>query len=163
MNEHTPENNTPQFNEPEYDELGFIKPGLNIPEYHEPEYDELGFIKYGLNIPEYNEYDEPVLDESQNNESGLNKIELDETEEKEGKTIRVRMELYDWLQCVVTAIICGILIFVLVGRTIGVDGRSMLQTLQDKDRVVISNLFYTPANGTLLFSNLHPNSLLFLS
>jgi len=63
---------------------------------------------------------------------------------------RVRMELYDWLQCIVTAIICGVLIFVFIGRTIGVDGRSMLQTLKDSDRVVISNLFYTPQNGDIV-------------
>ena len=63
---------------------------------------------------------------------------------------RVRMELYDWIQCVVTAIICGVLIFVFVGRTIGVDGRSMLQTLHHNDRVIITNIFYTPANGDII-------------
>jgi len=68
----------------------------------------------------------------------------------EGKAERVRMELYDWLQCVVTAIICGVLLFVFVGRTIGVDGYSMIQTLQNNDRVVISNLFYTPSNGDII-------------
>jgi len=66
------------------------------------------------------------------------------------KAMRVRMELYDWIQCIVTAIICGVLIFVFVGRTIGVDGRSMLQTLKHNDRVVISNLFYTPGNGDIV-------------
>lgn len=63
---------------------------------------------------------------------------------------RVRMELYDWLQCLVTAIVCGVLIFVFVGRTIGVDGRSMAQTLQNNDRVIMSNLFYTPGNGDIV-------------
>ena len=70
--------------------------------------------------------------------------------EEENKAVRVRMELYDWLQCVVTAIICGVVLFVFFGRTIGVDGRSMMQTLQDNDRVVISNLFYTPGNGDIV-------------
>jgi len=60
------------------------------------------------------------------------------------------MELYDWLQCVVTAIICGVLIFIFIGRTIGVDGRSMIQTLRQNDRVVISNLFYSPDNGDII-------------
>ena len=63
---------------------------------------------------------------------------------------RVRMELYDWIQCAVTAIICGVLIFVFVGRTIGVDGRSMMQTLQHSDRVIMSNLFYTPSGGDIV-------------
>jgi len=67
-----------------------------------------------------------------------------------GKAERVRMELYDWLQCLVTAIICGVLIFIFIGRTIGVDGWSMRQTLKNNDRVVISNLFYSPDNGDII-------------
>jgi len=63
---------------------------------------------------------------------------------------RVRMELYDWLQCIVTAIICGVLIFVFIGRTIGVDGRSMMQTLRHNDRVIMSNLFYVPTGGDIV-------------
>jgi len=72
------------------------------------------------------------------------------TENNDDNAARVKMELYDWLQCIVTAIICGVLIFVFIGRTIGVDGRSMLQTLHDSDRVVISNVFYTPKNGDIV-------------
>jgi len=63
---------------------------------------------------------------------------------------RVRMELYDWLQCIVTAIICGVLIFVFIGRTISVDGISMMQTLRHTDRVIMSNLNYTPKNGDIV-------------
>lgn len=66
------------------------------------------------------------------------------------KSARVRMELYDWLQCIVTAVICGLLIFVFVGRTISVDGISMMQTLKNNDRVVLSNLFYTPRNEDII-------------
>ena len=69
---------------------------------------------------------------------------------EDDKAKRVRMELYDWLQCIVTAIICGVLIFVFIGRTIGVDGRSMLQTLRHSDRVIMSNLFYSPKNGDII-------------
>jgi len=81
----------------------------------------------------------------------MNEIITEENGEKaEGKTTRIRMELYDWLQCIVTAIICGVLIFVFVGRTIGVDGRSMIQTLRHNDRVVITNFFYSPGNGDIV-------------
>jgi len=85
--------------------------------------------------------------DSENNDvSNDTDTEVNELE----KVARVRMELYDWLQCVVTAIICGVLIFVFAGRTIGVDGRSMLQTLRHNDRVVISNLLYSPGNGDIV-------------
>jgi len=89
-----------------------------------------------------------MYDDNSDNNDLNNDINNEENEDK--KATRVRMELYDWLQCVVTAIICGVLIFVFAGRTIGVDGRSMLQTLQHNDRVVISNLFYTPDNGDIV-------------
>lgn len=61
-----------------------------------------------------------------------------------------RMELFDWVSCIVTALIFGVLIFVFLGRTIGVDGRSMLQTLYHNDRVIMSNLMYTPGNGDIV-------------
>lgn len=61
-----------------------------------------------------------------------------------------RLELYDWLQCVVFAVLMGILLFVFVGRTIGVDGSSMLPTLHHSDRVITSNLFYAPENGDIV-------------
>jgi len=77
-------------------------------------------------------------------------METNEDDEPQVKVTRVRMELYDWLQCIVTAIICGVLIFIFIGRTIGVDGRSMNKTLQHNDRVIISNLFYTPDNGDII-------------
>ena len=63
---------------------------------------------------------------------------------------KVRMELYDWMQCIVTAVICGIFIFVFIGRTIGVEGNSMLDTLHWNDRVIMSGLFYTPKNGDIV-------------
>jgi signal peptidase I len=61
-----------------------------------------------------------------------------------------RMELYDWVQCVVTAVVFGILIFIFVGRTIGVEGDSMLQTLHNEDRVIMWSLFYKPSNGDIV-------------
>ena len=61
-----------------------------------------------------------------------------------------KMELFDWLQCVVFAVIIVIFIFIFIGRTIGVDGESMYGTLHNRDRVVASNLFYTPRNNDII-------------
>lgn len=74
----------------------------------------------------------------------------DEDDEPKGKAEKARMELHDWVQCVVGAIIIGIVIFVFGGRSIGVDGISMMNTLRNDDRIVISNLFYEPSNGDIL-------------
>ena len=63
---------------------------------------------------------------------------------------KARMELFDWMQCIVSAVICGIFVFVFIGRTIGVEGHSMLQTLQSNDRVIVSGLFYKPKNNDII-------------
>jgi len=73
-----------------------------------------------------------------------------EEEDSEDAAWKVRMELYDWLQCIVTAIICGVLIFIFIGRTIGVEGRSMMLTLKHNDRVIMSNFLYEPGNGDIV-------------
>ncbi len=62
----------------------------------------------------------------------------------------VFIELYDWIQCIVTAVLCCILVFVFCGRLISVDGSSMYPTLHDGDRVVTSNLFFEPEYGDVI-------------
>jgi signal peptidase I len=59
-------------------------------------------------------------------------------------------ELYDWVQCIVSAVLCCILIFVFCGRLISVDGSSMYPTLHNGDRVITSNLLYTPKYGDII-------------
>ena len=66
---------------------------------------------------------------------------------------KAKMEMYDWIQCFVSAILCGIFIFAFIGKTIGVEGGSMLQTLHGHDRVIMSGLFYTPKNGDIIIFN----------
>ena len=74
----------------------------------------------------------------------------EDEQDAENATNSTRMEIYDWLQCIVSAIICGIFIFVFIGRTIGVDGKSMMKTLHNNDRVIMSHLFYSPKNGDVV-------------
>ncbi len=62
----------------------------------------------------------------------------------------VKSEIYDWLQCIVVALVTSILIFVFIGRVTGILGPSMEKTLYNNDRVVISNLFYTPKQGDII-------------
>ena len=86
--------------------------------------------------------------------SETEKIETDSQElydnPKPSNSETARMEIFDWLQCIVWAIVAGVFIFVFFGRTIGVEGSSMLDTLHHTDRVIISNLFYTPENGDII-------------
>ncbi len=60
------------------------------------------------------------------------------------------MDMYDWLQCFITAIVAGIIIFIFVARVVKVDGSSMYGTLHNDDLVLASNLFYEPEAGDIV-------------
>lgn len=52
-------------------------------------------------------------------------------------------DLYEWVQALVSSVLTVVLLFTFVIRMIGVEGHSMLSTLQDGDRLmVLSSLLY---------------------
>lgn len=59
-------------------------------------------------------------------------------------------DVFEWLDAVVAAVVTVVLLFSFVFRVVGVDGTSMLQTLQDDDKVIISNVMYTPSYGDIV-------------
>lgn len=61
-----------------------------------------------------------------------------------------RVEVYDWIQCIIAALIFCVLLFVFAARMVNVVGGSMYPTLENRDKVVISNLFYTPKQGDIV-------------
>lgn len=69
--------------------------------------------------------------------------------EKSGRSAGL-LEAYEWLESIVTAIVVCILIFLFAFRIVNVDGSSMVPTLHDRDKVVISRLFYTPKQGDIV-------------
>lgn len=48
-------------------------------------------------------------------------------------------ELYEWVQALVCSVLAVVMLFTFVVRLIGVDGYSMLPTLQDGDRLLVLN------------------------
>ncbi len=73
-----------------------------------------------------------------------------DTAETADESKKARSEVYDWLQCIVSALLVCVLVFVFGARMIGVVGSSMVDTLHDGDRIIISNLFYTPKQGDIV-------------
>ena len=63
------------------------------------------------------------------------------------KLTRGLMELVD---SVVIALVAVMVVFTLVCRIYVVDGTSMISTLNDQDRLLVSNLFYTPEQGDIV-------------
>lgn len=69
---------------------------------------------------------------------------------KQTKENRFWKEIYELLESFAVAIVLVILIFTLLFRIFVVKGPSMLSTLKDGDRIVVTNLFYTPETGDVI-------------
>ena len=59
-------------------------------------------------------------------------------------------ELYDWIQCLLVALIICVLLFVFCVRVIDVVGSSMNPTLNNSDKMLVSGLFYKPKAGDVV-------------
>ena len=59
------------------------------------------------------------------------------TEKKEEKN--KGRDLYEWVQALVCSVLAVVILFTFVIRLIGVDGHSMVPTLQDGDRLLVLN------------------------
>ena len=59
-------------------------------------------------------------------------------------------ELYDWILCLLFALIVCVLLFAFVIHVIDVVGTSMVPTLHNGDRLLVSDLFYEPARGDIV-------------
>lgn len=58
--------------------------------------------------------------------------------------------LYSWLQPLIFALVVMILLSVFVGRTIGVDGKSMQPTLHNRDMLLLQSIGYKPVQGDIV-------------
>ena len=68
----------------------------------------------------------------------------------EEKAVNVHKEIYEWIQCIVIALICCVLIFVFVARVIDVVGHSMEPTLIDGDKIVITRFAGNYERGDII-------------
>ena len=61
-----------------------------------------------------------------------------------------RGEVYEWIQCLVFALIFCVILFVFFFRLVDVVGDSMNPTLENADKMVVSDLFYKPKQGDIV-------------
>ena len=78
----------------------------------------------------------------------MNEITKPEKPAKEERSFR--RDIYDWMQCIVVAIIVCVLLFSFFVRLVDVVGESMLPTLEPGDKIIVSDLFYTPKQGDIV-------------
>ena len=73
-----------------------------------------------------------------------NKIAEEAASYKKKKKPSLMANLYDWFEVLCVAAVIVVLIFTFVGRMATVNGSSMSDTLLSGDRLIVTNLFYTP-------------------
>ena len=59
-------------------------------------------------------------------------------------------ELYDWIYCLLFALIVCVILFAFVFHVIDVVGSSMVPTLHNGDKMLVSGLFYKPKAGDVI-------------
>lgn len=105
-----------------------------------------------------NTYEEPKYSASQV-ETGASVEEsgsLDEETDIKIKNRKKRTALhavYDYLEVFCYALAAMMVLFLFVFRLVTVDGDSMRTTLTNGDKLIISNLFYTPETGDIVVIN----------
>lgn len=60
---------------------------------------------------------------------------------------------YDWVEAAVFSLVGIVLVFTFLIRIVGVKGPSMENTLFENDRLLLTNMFYTPERGDIVVIN----------
>ncbi len=57
---------------------------------------------------------------------------------------------FEWGHCIVSAVVIVVILLTFVFRLVNIDGSSMLPTLVNNDKVIITNFFYEPEVGDIV-------------
>ena len=105
------------------------------------------------NVPDLhtvNINDEPVEHELSEDESKETK-----KKKKNNAPSSFTSGLFDWISAFLFALVMVVLIMTFIIRLVDVDGSSMLQTLQDGNKVIVTGLNYEPQVGDIVVINQH--------
>ena len=76
--------------------------------------------------------------------------DLDENLEASAPAPEYVKDIFEWLEVLVTAMISVVIIFSFLFRIASIDGDSMENTLIHGQKIIITNLFYTPEVGDIV-------------
>lgn len=71
-------------------------------------------------------------------------------ETPEARKKRYAVEAYDWFDTILFSVLSVVVIFTLFTRLSSVDGNSMLPTLHDKERLLVTDMFYKPQHNDIV-------------
>lgn len=61
-----------------------------------------------------------------------------------------RGNVYEWIQCIIMALIVCVVVFVFFVRLVDVVGSSMYPTLENGDKMIVTDVFYKPKYGDIV-------------
>jgi len=99
---------------------------------------------------DYNPFESNTENEKTNTETKAKVFTVDAVEEEVAAVAEAGAkspwlrELYEWTQAIAVAVVLALLINQFIFAMVQVEGSSMVPTLQDKERLVITKLFYQP-------------------
>ncbi len=97
-----------------------------------------------------NENNEEIRQEENTEAAEAENSSGDSDEEKAEKPKKPFADALDWVSCMVYAVAAMLALNLFFFRSITVSGPSMLNTLQDGDKVVATNFCYTPSYGDVV-------------
>lgn len=97
-----------------------------------------------------NSEDEPVDKEISEAEASVKKNKRKNNTRKKDAPSSFITGLYDWVSAFLFALIAVVLIMTFCFRIVDVDGNSMLNTLQDHNKVIVTGLDYKPQVGDIV-------------
>lgn len=77
-------------------------------------------------------------------------MQSDTENQSDGGDMAAVKSAFEWLDSIIIALVAVILVFTLVVSKVEVSGRSMMDTLQNSDQLVITAYNYTPKNGDIV-------------
>lgn len=80
----------------------------------------------------------------------MHEFAVNQSEEREKRRRQLAAPVYDWLSAMIVALTVLVLLFTFCFRIVGVDGESMVPSLQNGDRLVLVSAGHTYATGDVV-------------
>ena len=80
----------------------------------------------------------------------LEQVSDTQAEETAKEPFNLKKELWEWAKAIFFAAVIVFIVFNFIIQVVTVKGSSMAPTLENQDRLVISDLFYTPETGDIV-------------
>ena len=95
------------------------------------------------------------IDKKKSKDTKTNGFDNNSNSAKNGKTMHLIKSngtnyVYEWVHSMIFAIAIVVVLLTFFVRLVDVKGPSMLQTLQNGDKVIITNFMYTPKDGDIV-------------